>query len=76
MSSTPTPESRSLPCSEEVELEGHIIDSLILPKVLDEITSFEGDYEIRDVQIGHGRAIPAERYWSSARRLTSNWRRF
>ena len=59
MSSLPTPESRPLPCSEEVELEGHIIDSLILPKVLDEITSLEGDYELRDVQIGHGRRDPS-----------------
>ena len=40
---------------EVVELSGHIIDSLILPKVLDEITSLGGQFQIQDVQIGHMR---------------------
>ena len=30
---------------EDVELTGHIIDSLILPKVLDEITALSGRFE-------------------------------
>src|SRR5438105_4067549 len=32
--------------SEEVEIAGHIIDSLLLPKVLDEIMSLGGTFEI------------------------------
>ncbi len=38
--------------TEEIQIEGHIIDSLILSKVLDEILSFGGDFNIRDVKIG------------------------
>ncbi|MFG0332605.1 MAG: TIGR00300 family protein [Maioricimonas sp. JB049] len=45
--------------SEEVELSGHIIDSLLLPKVLDEISSLGGEFEILHVQIGHGRSDPS-----------------
>ncbi len=41
---------------EEVEIAGHIIDSLILPKILDEITALGGRFEIQDVQIGHFRS--------------------
>lgn len=45
--------------SDEVELAGHIIDSLLLPKVLDEITSLGGEYESREVRIGHNRHDPS-----------------
>jgi lysine-ketoglutarate reductase/saccharopine dehydrogenase-like protein (TIGR00300 family) len=38
--------------SEVVEVEGHIIDSLILPKVLDLILTAGGDYRMVDVVIG------------------------
>jgi len=44
---------------EEVELQGHIIDSLLLPKVLDEITSLGGEYQSRDIRIGHHRHDPS-----------------
>jgi lysine-ketoglutarate reductase/saccharopine dehydrogenase-like protein (TIGR00300 family) len=37
---------------EEVELQGHIIDSLILPKVLDEILTHGGSYVIKDIRVG------------------------
>src|SRR5437868_9302214 len=37
---------------EEVELYGHIIDSLLLPKILDEILTQGGNYVIKDIQIG------------------------
>ncbi len=37
---------------EEVEIQGHIIDSLILPKVLDEILTRGGSYVIKDIKIG------------------------
>jgi len=39
-----------------VEISGHIIDSLILPKVLDLIIHFGADFEILDIQIGHHRS--------------------
>lgn len=38
-----------------LELEGHIIDSLLLAKVLDEILAAGGDYDIVDVVIGKAR---------------------
>ena len=37
---------------EEVELQGHIIDSLLLPKVLDEILTRGGSYVIKEFRIG------------------------
>jgi len=45
--------------SEEVELQGHIIDSLILPKVLDEIIGQGGAFEFKQVRIGHARTDPS-----------------
>ncbi len=39
-----------------VEISGHIIDSLILPKILDVIVNLGGEFEILDIQIGHRRA--------------------
>src|SRR5262249_26386201 len=45
--------------SEEVELRGHIIDSLILPKVLDEILSQGGQFKIRQIKIGQQRNDPS-----------------
>jgi lysine-ketoglutarate reductase/saccharopine dehydrogenase-like protein (TIGR00300 family) len=45
--------------SEVVVLEGHIIDTLMLPKVLDEILISDGTYEIVDLKIGNGRDDPS-----------------
>lgn len=44
---------------EEVELTGHIIDSLLLPKVLDEILTGGGSYVIKDVKIGQRQSDPS-----------------
>src|SRR5438132_4152508 len=41
---------------EEVELQGHIIDSLILPKVLDEVLTHGGSYVIKDIRVGQRQA--------------------
>jgi lysine-ketoglutarate reductase/saccharopine dehydrogenase-like protein (TIGR00300 family) len=40
---------------EEVEVRGHIIDSLILPKILDLITAGGGTFAIKHITIGQGR---------------------
>src|SRR5947209_16084801 len=37
---------------EDVEVQGHIIDSLLLPKVLDEILTHGGSYVLKDIRIG------------------------
>jgi len=38
--------------SESVEISGHIIDSLTLPKIFDEILDHGGDYETEEIKIG------------------------
>ena len=45
--------------SEVVEVEGHIIDSLILAKVLDVILAAGADYQVLDVEIGKTNADPS-----------------
>ena len=45
--------------SELVQLRGHIIDSLILPKVLDEIMDLRGSFEILHVAIGTRKSDPS-----------------
>src|ERR1700675_4676668 len=44
---------------EQVELQGHIIDSLLLPKVLDEILTRGGTYVIKDIRIGQRQTDPS-----------------
>ncbi len=41
--------------SEELTLEGHIIDSLVLTKVLDDIIAFGGDFRIVEMHVGQER---------------------
>ncbi|MFQ3651011.1 MAG: TIGR00300 family protein, partial [Gemmataceae bacterium] len=38
--------------AEIVEVRGHIIDSLLLPKILDEILTRGGNYVIKEIQVG------------------------
>ena len=47
------------PLVEEVEIAGHIIDSLILPKVLDEIAALGGRHHILEIKIGENRKDPS-----------------
>jgi hypothetical protein len=54
--STPQPAEG---CIEEVEISGHIIDSLILPKVLDAITANGGKFRITNISIGQSRHDPS-----------------
>jgi lysine-ketoglutarate reductase/saccharopine dehydrogenase-like protein (TIGR00300 family) len=42
--------------SETIELRGHIIDSLILPKVLDQILTHRANFKITEIDIGKKRA--------------------
>ena len=54
---------------EEVELQGHIIDSLLLPKVLDEILTRGGSYVIKDIRIGQRQIDPSYARIEVTRRL-------
>jgi lysine-ketoglutarate reductase/saccharopine dehydrogenase-like protein (TIGR00300 family) len=44
---------------DEVEVRGHIVDSLLLPKILDRILQMGGMFEIRDCRIGARRVDPS-----------------
>ena len=45
--------------TETVEISGHIIDSLLLPKILDDITRHEIEFTMEHVEIGKRRADPS-----------------
>ena len=45
--------------SEDVQLAGHIIDSLLLPKVLDAIVTRGGSYDIREMKVGQRSTDPS-----------------
>jgi lysine-ketoglutarate reductase/saccharopine dehydrogenase-like protein (TIGR00300 family) len=45
--------------TEEVVVRGHIIDSLLLPKILDRILQMGGSFEIRECKIGAKRTDPS-----------------
>jgi len=60
MHRTPAPQPADLPrFVEEVEVRGHIIDSLILPKILDLITGSGGSFRIKNISIGQARKDPS-----------------
>ncbi|MDI9645330.1 MAG: TIGR00300 family protein [Archaeoglobales archaeon] len=43
----------------EVEFEGHLIDSMILPKVLDKILDLDGEFEVLEFRIGRRKHDPS-----------------
>ncbi|WP_337174183.1 TIGR00300 family protein [Paludisphaera sp.] len=45
--------------ADEVEVRGHIVDSLLLPKILDRILQMGGTFEIHECKIGARRADPS-----------------
>lgn len=55
---------KKLPFVEDVEIRGHIIDSLIFPKILDEISALGGAFEITDVTVGQQTTDPS---WAKLR---------
>ena len=52
-------EAADAPAVEEVEVRGHIVDSLLLPKILDRILQMGGTFEIRECKIGSRRVDPS-----------------
>jgi lysine-ketoglutarate reductase/saccharopine dehydrogenase-like protein (TIGR00300 family) len=44
---------------EDVQISGHIIDSLILPKILDLITAGGGTFRIKKIAVGQARTDPS-----------------
>ena len=50
-------------CVEDVQITGHIIDSLLLPKVLDVITTAGGSFRIKKITIGQAAPTRALPWW-------------
>jgi hypothetical protein len=59
MIQTHSPSPRATSVVEDVEIQGHIIDSLILPKVLDEILTHGGAYVLKDIRVGQRQTDPS-----------------
>ena len=47
------------PFSEVVEIRGHIIDSMILPSIMDEIMDRGGDFDVQVFEIGRRKDEPS-----------------
>jgi lysine-ketoglutarate reductase/saccharopine dehydrogenase-like protein (TIGR00300 family) len=47
------------PYSEVVEIRGHIIDSMILPQIMDEIMDRGGDFDVQTFEIGRRKDEPS-----------------
>src|SRR5271163_458557 len=54
-----TPSAPAAGIVEEIEVRGHIVDSLLLPKILDRILLMGGTFEIRECKIGVRRTDPS-----------------
>ncbi|MFN0056310.1 MAG: TIGR00300 family protein [Planctomycetales bacterium] len=54
-----SPSAAAGPVIEQVEVSGHIIDSLILPKILDEIAALGGRHRVEEIQVGQRRQDPS-----------------
>lgn len=59
MTNTASHNPVDLPAVEEVEVKGHIIDSLLLPKILDEILTRGGAYLIKEIRVGQRQVDPS-----------------
>jgi lysine-ketoglutarate reductase/saccharopine dehydrogenase-like protein (TIGR00300 family) len=57
--STRSEPAKSVGAVEEIEVRGHIVDSLLLPKILDRILLMGGTFEIRECKIGVRRTDPS-----------------
>ncbi len=44
---------------EDIRVEGHIIDSLILPRVFDAIMDMGGDFDVEEIRVGRSKKEPS-----------------
>src|SRR3954447_21077083 len=47
------------PQSEVVEVRGHIIDSMILPQIMDEVMSRGGEFDVQELDVGRHKEDPS-----------------
>ena len=58
-STTTTMSPNHHPFSETITLNGHIIDSLILPRVMDAIMDLGGDFDVEELRVGRHKQEPS-----------------
>lgn len=44
---------------EDVEIEGHLIDSLMMPQIMDEVMDLEGEFEMLAFEVGRMKDDPS-----------------
>jgi len=44
---------------EDVEIRGHLIDSLMMPKIMDDIMDLDGEFEVLSFEVGHMKDDPS-----------------
>ncbi len=44
---------------EDVEIEGHLIDSLVMPQIMDSIMDLEGEFEVLSFDVGRSKTDPS-----------------
>ena len=44
---------------EDVEIEGHLIDSLMMPQIMDEIMDLDGEFEMLTFEVGRMKDDPS-----------------
>ena len=47
--------NRSKKYTKEIEVNGHLIDSMILTRIFDRIMDLQGDFEVKEFKIGQGK---------------------
>ena len=45
--------------SREIEVDGHLIDSMILTRIFDKIMDLKGEFEVTDFKIGVKKSDPS-----------------
>ena len=46
---------RSSKYVKEIEVQGHLIDSMILTRIFDHIMDLQGDFKVKEFRIGQGK---------------------
>src|SRR5258708_40308924 len=57
--SAPPPTSEATMPAATIELSGHIIDSMMLPRVLDAVMDLGGSFRIEELRVGTGKDDPS-----------------
>ena len=58
--------------SQEIEVSGHLIDSLILTKIFDKIMDMKGEFQVEEIKIGKKKKIPKKKQKKKKNTLSGN----